>query len=201
MSSITLQPVVGTELYCHYPTQSEPQPCFISLDPRSGRLWAGFNGEIGGAILVESLSWYRWSISPVGESVANALLESIVPHAEVLLEYGLVHDDDCSPYECEDRWRDEYLDEICDCPGYAAIRTIDELVHNAETDTDSHLQASTAEAWLWDEVATIKEQLLAGQTVSNLYRVYQGDGSDEDRMYINNLREWLEKLESEVKDR
>ena len=35
-------------VYCQYPGQYQPQPAYIKIDIRSGRVWPDYNGNIGG---------------------------------------------------------------------------------------------------------------------------------------------------------
>jgi hypothetical protein len=35
-------------VYCQYPGQYQPQPAYIKVDIRSGRVWPDYNGNIGG---------------------------------------------------------------------------------------------------------------------------------------------------------
>lgn len=83
MSTITILPVEGTELYCHYPRQSQRQPCYVELDCRTGVLSASYNPEIVGQPMhVFNGLAVRWTIPALKTVAANELLTEIKPLAE-----------------------------------------------------------------------------------------------------------------------
>lgn len=85
--------VTGTELYHRYPTQTEPQGCYIELCPSDRQLSAGSNAEIGNAVPMDV--WHgrrlRFSIPCLTETTANRLLDKIAPLAARV----------CDGYSCE----------------------------------------------------------------------------------------------------
>ena len=80
---IVVVPVTGTDLYCHYPGQSDPQRAYIELDVRTLRLSARYNGEIGTAVPMDVYYGYRkrWEIPILTGAAATELMLSIVPLA------------------------------------------------------------------------------------------------------------------------
>lgn len=80
------------QLYNRYQGQSEPQPCYVSLDLRDGELTASWNGEIGNA--VPFTVWHgvvrRYTIPPLRADAANRLLEEIAPVAQAVLDGATV---------------------------------------------------------------------------------------------------------------
>jgi hypothetical protein len=84
MSTITILPVEGTELYCHYAKQTQRQPCYVQLDCQTGVLSASYNVEIGSgspARVFNGLA-VRWTIPALKADAANDLLAEIKPLAE-----------------------------------------------------------------------------------------------------------------------
>ncbi len=73
-----------TELYCKYPGQTGPQPCFIELDPSTGALTAKYNPEVGNAVpaSVYHGKVLRWSIPLMNAETVNALMEQVTPLAQ-----------------------------------------------------------------------------------------------------------------------
>jgi len=84
-----------SELYCHYSSQTSPQPCYVYLDCKNETLGANYNAEIGNAVPFSV--WHghtiRFEIPTLLASIANKLLDEIHPIAErVISGYTLVWD-------------------------------------------------------------------------------------------------------------
>jgi hypothetical protein len=75
------------DLYHQYPRQSNPQPCYVELDCRTGELTADYNSEIGNAVPASVYHGHtrRWAIPILGADAANELLQAIAPLAERVL--------------------------------------------------------------------------------------------------------------------
>ncbi len=71
-----------TYLYCHYDRQTEPQDCFMELDPRERSISCDFNGEIGNAtpMAVYHGTLLRFSIPILTATAANRLMEDAEVH-------------------------------------------------------------------------------------------------------------------------
>ena len=72
------------DLYHHYSSQTNPQPCYVELDCENEILLADWNGEIGNAVPFSVWNGHtiRWTIPPLLASTANTLLNEIFPIAE-----------------------------------------------------------------------------------------------------------------------
>lgn len=88
MPTVDITPISGTELYHRYPVETRAQPCFVELDARTGALTATHNGEIGNAVPEEVHLEHvlRWDIPAMKEGPANALLASIAPLAQRVVD-------------------------------------------------------------------------------------------------------------------
>lgn len=85
MTTIAITYVNGpTDLHEHYQGQTKPQGCYVELDPSTGALRAGVDGEIGGGIpfSVYHRRILRWDIPCLTADAANELLSAIAPLAE-----------------------------------------------------------------------------------------------------------------------
>lgn len=76
-----------TELYRHYDGQTEPQPAYIELDLKSEKLYADYDGEIGGATPFSVHYGFdrRWGIPVLTVEAANRVLHEIAPLADRIL--------------------------------------------------------------------------------------------------------------------
>lgn len=74
-------------LYHRYAVQNNAQPCFVSLNCKTGVLSADWRGEIGNAVPMHVYQGHelRWSIPCLRASVVNALLDELSPLAEVVV--------------------------------------------------------------------------------------------------------------------
>lgn len=87
MSRITISPVEGTELYCHYPRQTSRQPCYVELHCQTGVLSASYNPEYNGQPMhVFNGLAVRWTIPALKAVAANELLSEIKPLAERVVD-------------------------------------------------------------------------------------------------------------------
>ena len=73
---------------CHYSRQNRPQPAYIELNTRNGRVSADYNAEIGNA--VPSAIWHghvrRFGIDPHSTCRSIRLMVSTIrPHLETVL--------------------------------------------------------------------------------------------------------------------
>jgi len=78
-TTIRIERVTGSELYHRYPHQTAPQPCYVALDCRTGRMWAAHSGEIGNGVPTDVFHGHvqRWSIPPLKADAANRLMDSL----------------------------------------------------------------------------------------------------------------------------
>jgi len=118
---ITIDPVRGAELLCRYPRQSEPQPCYLSLDCETQRIWCTYDAEIGNA--VPTHVWHRrtlrWSIPPLTAEAANDLMERVRPlAAQIVAGYEAVWDgsNHVGRYTADAEAAIEQIERICDGP-------------------------------------------------------------------------------------
>jgi hypothetical protein len=79
--------IKSTKLFCHYPGQTESQPCYIELDCKSETLSATYNGEIGNAVPFSV--WHghdqRFGIPCLTTDAADDLMAEIAPLAEIVV--------------------------------------------------------------------------------------------------------------------
>jgi len=121
--TITIRKVEGlTDLYCKYPQQSNPQDCFLEIDPDQAQLRCDYNSEIGSAMPMHVWNNLirRYTIPCLRAKSANELMETVAPLAEKLIaSYECVWDgsnnvgrwdrelseqfEELIRHECEDR--------------------------------------------------------------------------------------------------
>lgn len=85
---VTVEEVVGTELYHRYPRETSSQPCYVELDPARRILSASYSGEIGNArpAAVYHERVLRWRIPALRAKAANALLTTLAELAPVVCD-------------------------------------------------------------------------------------------------------------------
>jgi hypothetical protein len=89
MTQITIIRVASNgELYHQYPSQNEPQPCYVELDCRDQTLTADWNSEIGNAVPADVWLGHtlRWRVPVLNADAANALMDTIRPQAKRIVE-------------------------------------------------------------------------------------------------------------------
>ena len=87
-----LDPADTDALYYRYSGQTRPQDCYVALDLETGRLWAGWDAQLGGG--VPEREWngvvQTWRIPALRASAANALLDELADDAQALLSAAVV---------------------------------------------------------------------------------------------------------------
>lgn len=88
----TLDASRPNQLYVQYQYQSQPQPCYVSLDLESGDLTANYRGDVGNSVGIREWNGVvrTWSIPPIRTAMANDLLEEIAPIAQRVLDGATV---------------------------------------------------------------------------------------------------------------
>jgi hypothetical protein len=75
-------------LHFQYQGQCNPQPCYIELDCENEEMTADYNSEIGNG--VPGKVWHdrilRFSIPCINSEAANALMKSLLPLAEKIVD-------------------------------------------------------------------------------------------------------------------
>ena len=178
-----------TALYCQYPRQHQPQPCYVELDCDHNTIGADYSGEIGGS--VPARVWHnrvlRWSIPALTASAANNLLDEIAPLCERLLV----------GYSCD--WDgSNHVGRLTD-----AARDIEQqveaLLYAHDWSDDDLVQVWSAGDWLVDEpeevTATSTDEDLAA-LASTLAAEALIDGIHE----IEGLAEYLGELRDRLRD-
>ncbi len=76
-----------TELFEQYPDELTPQPVYIELDLRAGRMFAEYQGEIGGGVPMGVYHGLRrrYDIPILTAEAANRLLHKLAPLADRVL--------------------------------------------------------------------------------------------------------------------
>lgn len=76
-----------TELFKQYPDELAPQPVYIELDLRDGRMLAEHQGEIGGGVPIGVHHGFRrrYDIPTVTGEAANRLMHKLAPLADRVL--------------------------------------------------------------------------------------------------------------------
>lgn len=87
MTELMIVPTGAAELHRHYPGQTEPQPAYLELCLRTGRLYADTDAEVRGA---RPFSVYygferRYPVPALTGAAADRLLEEIRPLAQRIL--------------------------------------------------------------------------------------------------------------------
>jgi len=182
MTTLSILPVRHhADLLDIYPNQTEPQACYIALDLCTGRMSARTNPEIGNAVPVDV--WHglvrRYYVpGPPLAVAANALMEDIASHAQIILDHAeVIWDGSNNVVRTHERNCAEY--RLCDCTIAVAERAIEDATGNlAEED-----YISWAEAGDWyanmgsvDEyVARVK----AGESIEDVAAAMEREIEDE----------------------
>ena len=187
-TEITITPVAGAaDLLCIYPREQAPQPCYVALDIRTGRLWADYNSEIGNA--VPSDVWHgltrRYEIPPMSASVANALMEQLRPLAQRVYRGA------------DDLWNGHNRLAVLDVDAAEAEAEIEDIVER-EREAGRSLHWWEAADWFSPITGELREALAAGRTVDELVNEYDGDGLTEDHPVVIGIREYLDNLSADV---
>lgn len=76
------------ELFCQYPGEGRPQPCYLTLDLEDGSLTCRYNPEIGNAVPMSVFHrrtlWF--SIPPFTAAAANGFMADVAPLAQRILD-------------------------------------------------------------------------------------------------------------------
>ena len=128
-----------TELHCHYPNQTESQPCYIEIDLDNETMCADYNAEIGNAVPFNV--WHnrtrRYPIPCLTGNAANELMKQLFPLAQKMVDgyetewngHNYIGTLNEKAQEAEDK-----LSEICES-----------LCHESESD---QIQEWEADDWL-----------------------------------------------------
>ncbi len=88
--NVSIEHLRGTHprLYCMYPRQQRPQPAYIELDTRTGRMRADYDGEIGNAVPmdVRNGTVRRYYTGTMSNDDANDLMDVLAPEAQRVLD-------------------------------------------------------------------------------------------------------------------
>lgn len=190
MTTLSILPVRhSADLFNIYPNQSEPQACFIALDLCTGRMSAQTNPEIGNAVPMDVwhglIRRYHLPGSPVAET-ANALLEDIASHAQIILDHAEVvwdgsnnvvhtHERTCeyapwSGMAPATMWR-------CECPIAVAEQAIEAAIDSiSEEDCISWAEAGE---WYDSGVDEYVKRVLAGERIEAVAAFMQQEIEEE----------------------
>lgn len=126
------------DLYHRYYSQTNPQPCYIKLDCKTGRLCADWNAEIGTSVPISV--WHghdqRWSIPALHDHVADELLEELAPLCQRIVD----------GYECE--WDGSNHVARFTPDADAARDEIDGMLYRREWDDSEVIAVWDAGDWL-----------------------------------------------------
>lgn len=85
-----IDPADKTALHCHYPNQTNQQPCELRIDLQNGILSVGYNPEIGHPRAMTMSAWCRrtivFEIPCLTTVVANRLLDDAGPLAQRMID-------------------------------------------------------------------------------------------------------------------
>ena len=179
MTTVTVQPVRGTELYCQIRGSWSPQPCHVWLDLQSGVLGADYTSESGTPMDV----WYgralRWRIPALLGSAATDLLAEVAPLAQRVLDGASIMWDG-------NNHRGRLTEDA-----QAASDEIEGLC-NRDWDESAVISAWDATEWFASDpevVAEIRRRLGAGESMGSVVAWVEGlsrqDGTESDPMLID----------------
>lgn len=138
-----------TQLYRHYPRESEPQPVYLQLDLETGTLEAIYHGMlVGGGVPQEVVYGYhrRYRVPVLTGDAANRIMREIAPLAErVIADWDRVH-------------RGERLVAVLGPDAQAAEAAIEQLISDRYGDGDDlHQDPDVVQEWPVDAVTTGSE--------------------------------------------
>lgn len=182
------------ELYRRYQNQSKPQPAYIELDLRTGRLFATYDSEVGGARPFSVRRGFdrRYPTPVLTAAAANRVMEEIRPLAErVLADWEETLDarqsnlvavlgEDAAAAE-EEIFK--HLGDGFEDADRVAAWDIDGAV-NGEEAKEFGITADTTDERLAEIAAEIKSAL--------------ADCGESDVVVVNGLEEYLEGLRTEA---
>jgi hypothetical protein len=172
MTTLSILPVRHhADLLAIYPNQYEPQDCFIELDLSSGRMSAQTNPEIGNAVPVDV--WHglvrRYYVpGPPTPAAANALMEDISSHAQIILDHAEViwdgsnnvvrtHGCDC-PIAVSERAIEAAIDSISE-EDYISWAEAGDWYANADRAMDEYVARVQAGESIEDVAAAIEREI------------------------------------------
>jgi transcriptional regulator with XRE-family HTH domain len=133
------------ELYRHYDGETETQPAYIELDLKSGKLYADYDSEVGGAVPFSVHHGFdrRWGIPVLTGDAANRVMHEIAPLADRILA------------DWEEEWDGNNMVAVLGEDAQAAEeeiekrlgQTFDELDIVVEWDTDGATNGSEADEY------------------------------------------------------
>ena len=183
MERVNISNVTGDlDLYCQYARQTNPQDAYVALDTRDGRMWADYNAEIGNAVPsnVYHGQVRRYAIPPLKADTANALMRSLVPLAQRVLDGA------------EMVWN-----------GNNHVTRLSEDAQEAEAEinqsmpVESDINVVDANEWLYDGRHDIKDRIRNGDSLEDIGSDLEEEARGED-VIINGLSRYLESLAEDV---
>ena len=154
------------ELFCWYPIQTQEQPCHLGLNLKTGRLFCGYNPELGPPHAIpasEFLGQVRTvAIPPLTADAANRLMEEVKHLAQQVLDGSSIELDEVNlnPVGLLDEDASEAWGALCDwVTSYCEDGGV-ELVEGVNAD-DWYQDDDDLAATLGLTAATTDEQLYA----------------------------------------
>jgi len=197
MATVNIVPVKGSELYCKYPRQTSPQPCYIELDCATGRFSASYNADVGNGHPMEVHNGIkqRWAISALKADAANALLQDMAEKAQIIC------DGFCIVWDGHNHVAD-FTQEAQD-----AIDFIQDEIYSEVQDENAQIQVWDAADWfasIGGEALQCKDLGITATMADNelkalgisLLESARSDGVDD----IEGLSEHLEQLRTWIKE-
>jgi len=158
-------------LYSRYSDQTSPQPVYVSLDTRDGKLSVDWSAVVGSGVPSEVFHHIieRWDVPALKDAAALALLREIEPVAQRLLD----GDDEA----------DAEIVEICEA---------------AHADESGHLVAWDAGEYLDADQPTVAADATDAD-LATMAREIRADAAHDGIDWVDGLDEYLDGLRRETR--